>query len=72
MINQDPDELATILLKIISSTDNDSLRNLALILFGRLFTILKDSQITLSDTNSEIIQKTLILLFQNENFTKQN
>lgn len=72
MIYQNPDELVTILLNIITSTDNDSIKNLSLILLGRFFTIVRDSKITLSETASEFIQKTLFSFFQKENFTKQN
>lgn len=46
MINQDPNELSTILLKIISSTENYSLINLLLILLGRFFQFCKAENLT--------------------------
>ncbi|KAK8895024.1 hypothetical protein M9Y10_023466 [Tritrichomonas musculus] len=70
LLNETPEDLALMHFHIISTTNNEQVRRLALILLGNYFTLLDQFKKNISAEASQEIKLSLIMFFQNENFTQ--
>lgn len=72
ILNNNPVELAFIHFQIISTTENEQIRDLTLVLLGNYFSLLKQYKINIPPEDSNEIKSFLLLLLQNENFSQYN